>query len=336
MHVIQVKHPHDGLWEGVQYLKRHGYQRDSRNGPVLQSPVPVTTQYGRPQERVVFWPSRDANPFFHLMEALWMLAGRWDVKFVKDYVKRMEKFSSNGTELWGAYGKRWRSWFGHDQIEEVVLRLRENPNDRRTVIQMWDAVEDIDEARRNGPDVPCNLIAVPQIGFDGSVDLTVFCRSNDIVWGAYGANAVHFSVLLEYLAAGIGRPMGRYYQVSVNYHGYVDTLPALDGGRYRWTDPYSVVNPTPLFNESRERWDDDLGMFMSGRLSNLRTRFFRRVAVPMRNAWQAFKESGSSEACLQANNELEAMPEKCDWKVACSEWLARRYAERLKKEMVGS
>jgi thymidylate synthase len=54
------------------------------------------------------------------------------------------------------------------------------------------------------------------------LDLTVLCRSNDVVWGAYGANAVHFSVLQEYLAGRIGVDVGVMYQFSNNYHGYVD------------------------------------------------------------------------------------------------------------------
>jgi hypothetical protein len=46
---------------------------------VLVSQTPVVTCYSAPTQRVLFSPMRDANPFFHLMEALWMLAGRDDV-----------------------------------------------------------------------------------------------------------------------------------------------------------------------------------------------------------------------------------------------------------------
>ena len=89
---------------------------------------------------------------------------------------------------------------------------------------MWDAWEDLD---RKGKDVPCNMIATVQRDSEGALDLTVFCRSNDIIWGCYGANAVHFSFLLEYLARRIGCPVGTYHQVSVNWHAYVDTLEKL-------------------------------------------------------------------------------------------------------------
>src|SRR5690606_25799426 len=34
------------------------------------------TEYSHPQERVLFSAVRDANPFFHFMESLWIMAGR--------------------------------------------------------------------------------------------------------------------------------------------------------------------------------------------------------------------------------------------------------------------
>jgi hypothetical protein len=80
--------------------------------------------------------------------------------------------------------------------------------------------------------VPCNTIATFQRDFEGRLDLTVFCRSNDIIWGAYGANAVHMSFLLEYMALWIRCPVGVYRQVSVNWHGYLKTIEPLQHLRH--------------------------------------------------------------------------------------------------------
>ena len=48
-------------------------RHESRNGPVLVIEEPVTVCYENPNERVLFNTRRDANPFFHLFESLWML-----------------------------------------------------------------------------------------------------------------------------------------------------------------------------------------------------------------------------------------------------------------------
>ena len=69
MKVLQVRNVHEALPRALQLLDREGIRRESRNGPVIQGP-PVATVYMHPWERVLFWPERDANPFFHLYESL--------------------------------------------------------------------------------------------------------------------------------------------------------------------------------------------------------------------------------------------------------------------------
>src|SRR5262249_6139538 len=145
----------------------------------------------------------------------------------------MADFSDDGMTLHGAYGHRWLHTpdlspeqlpASLNQLRVIAKTLRENPDDRRCVVEMWNTRNDLG---RNGKDLPCNLVLTFQRNFNGALDLTVFCRSNDIIWGAYGANAVHFSMLLEYMALWIGCPIGVYRQVSVNWHGYFNTLQPL-------------------------------------------------------------------------------------------------------------
>ena len=52
-----------------------------------------------PCERVLLYPERNANPFFHLYESLWMLAGRNDVAGPARYAKNMNNYSDNGVTL---------------------------------------------------------------------------------------------------------------------------------------------------------------------------------------------------------------------------------------------
>ena len=111
MRVIKTRNVHDALPKGLDLLYGEHYKQDSRNGTVYKAKSPVCTVYDNPQERVMFWPERDANPFFHFMEGLWMLAGRNDLEFVKQYNKGMARYSDDGETLHGAYGWRWRNWF---------------------------------------------------------------------------------------------------------------------------------------------------------------------------------------------------------------------------------
>lgn len=150
----------------------------SRVGEILRIREPVTITYENPTQRVLFNSARDCNPFFHLYESLWMLAGREDLAPLQYYVSTFGNFSDDGRTLHGAYGYRWRHQFGYDQLEEIVKEIRSNPWTRRCVLQMWDAkdtkVEDPTSDYRSKPDkysdpwmavnggkdVPCNLCAL--------------------------------------------------------------------------------------------------------------------------------------------------------------------------------
>lgn len=328
MYTVNARNVHDALPEALRHLSalRGGVLRDTRNGPVRMFPMPVTTVYSEPTERVMFHPERDCNPFFHLYESLWMLAGRRDVKSVAHYVKRMETFSDDGKVFHAAYGYRWRYHFKVDQVAAIIGALAHNPDNRRCILQMWDAKVDLD---REGKDFPCNTIATFGINWLGHLDMTVFNRSNDIVWGAYGANAVHFSMLQEYIAGALGVKVGYYWQVSTNFHGYVNTLEPVQelAHVYPEDNPYKLgeVKPFPIMpeHEGQAAFDLDLSTYMArGPIVGFSTEFFRKVVTPMHWAHEAYKANGIDR--FLCAKDIISQCAASDWRKAATEWLQRR------------
>lgn len=380
-------------------------KNSSRNGAVWKFRRPVTLTYERPRERVLFHPVRDANPFFHVFEAVWMLAGRNDLAPVEFYVKRMREFSDNDHTLNGAYGYRWRrakvgtgipgnaSYGGTtpdhrdevDQLDILINLLRRSPDTRRTVLAMWNVEDDLcASVEPASKDVCCNLAAAFSLepcwtcggtGFfsearaleiersrpewdrreverklcgisclecDGPtgpfagrrLDLTVFNRSNDVLWGMLGANAVHFSFLLEYVAGALGVPVGEYHQVSSNAHFYVERLdwkPEQMKGIHGHES--TTVGP-PLLKTPADRaaFDREAPLFVDehGRpLSPLADAPFHRtywenewlstVAEPLMRAYRCHK-AGYADAAREWAGRV------CDpnWARAANEWLSRR------------
>lgn len=345
MHVIFARNVNDAYVAGMEHMAQFGERTPSRNGDVLRVPYPVTTVYAKPDERVLFDPQRDCNPFFHLFEALWMLNGQNDVASLRQFVKTFDQFSDDGISLHGAYGHRWRHWpnpenrVASDQLEYVIRALKANPNDRRIIIGMWDPHRDLGQAHN---DIPCNTTI--KVGIvKGRLSMIVFCRSNDIVWGCYGANAVHMSFLQEYLAQMIGVPLGTYSQISVDYHAYTDTP-------YKW-DRYF-----PLTEDARD-YDDGITTFPlvhhpptfeaelwrvmsfvtdqslhTKKLCGYQNLFFLYVALPMYMAHRFYRNGDKTKAIelLQdarihkpgmATREFHAGN---DWLTAGIEWLVRR------------
>lgn len=253
MRIIRTRNVHTALVEGVSLLNAEGVRRGSRNGAVRVAPWPVVTEYHHPWEKVGFWPQRDTNIAFLIYEAFWMLLGRNDIEPLTRYIKGFGRYSDDGKTQHGAYGHRWRERFGFDQLPVIIDNLQTNMEDRRCVLTMFQAGIDLVGAKRIGcpptKDVPCNIAATLQRDENGRLDLTVFNRSNDIIWGAYFANAFHFGCLLEYLAAYIDCPVGIYRQISVNYHAYDETfdplLASMEGNFA--ADPYAdSVNAAKL------------------------------------------------------------------------------------------
>ena len=348
MITLEARNVNDALWLGGSLLRGSGVRQESRNGPVMVAMCPVTTVYQRPTERVMLHPGRDANPFFHLVEALWMLAGRKDLATLTPYVKTMINFSDDGVTQPGAYGFRWRKHFSYrkgialDQLQWAIRRLKADPTDRRVVIQMYDANVDQWAADNGGRDIPCNLVALPSIGTDGRLNLAVYNRSNDMVWGAYGANAVHFSVLQEYIAAMVGVPVGYYWQVANNFHAYLATL-GKAGEEWPWgengyafnPDSYGngAVRPMPMFEGQGVRESlDDIDMFLKNPARvGIRSDFLRKIACPMVMAHRAYKRWGGAAGISSAREILEQMPSDNDWRAGAELWLYNR-EEKLNHE----
>ena len=318
MKTVNARNVNEAYVIGVNLLRAEGRYEDSRVGGVLVMDQPVTTTYRKPLERVLFNKARDANPFFHLMEGLWMLAGRNDVDWLSEYTGGIAKYSDDGVTFHGAYGHRWRNWFNKDQLIETVHLLRKDPGTRRAYIAMWDPITDMNA---DGLDFPCNVGIAFRLN-DGKLDMTVFNRSNDIIWGAYGANVVHMSMLQEYMAGMINAAVGQYHQVSNNFHAYVDTLEKVGTIDPLPEDLYSEgqVEKYSMMDDART-WHADLLNFMAKPTERefYSNSFFSEVAVSMAVVWD-YHKSGEYLDALAACAEIGAD----DWRFVCIQWIKKR------------
>jgi hypothetical protein len=191
---------------------------------------------------------------------------------------------------------------------------------------MWD--QEVDGVGRNSKDLPCNTHAYFARDVGGRLDMTVCNRSNDLVWGALGANAVHFSFLLEYMAAKIGCPVGKYYQFTNNLHGYLSTIEPLKAlaGSTGLASRYEIenLNHVNIFTKSEEdEFEVDLFKLGSG---NYSTSFFTGVVAPIEAAWKIYKAGGPS-AAIETCSQIKAD----DWRLAATEWMLRCAARRKAK-----
>lgn len=320
MRLIVARNVNDAYVQGLTHLSLCGTKDNSRNGLVIRAPGPVITQYLHPNERVLFSPERDANPFFHFMEGLWMLGGRRDAEFVAQFNAQMMEYANDPGTFDGAYGWRWRCHFGYDQLTTIMRMINADVTTRRAVLSMYDG--NLDLRNTYSSDIPCNTHAYFAVRGD-ELHMTVCCRSNDAIWGAYGANAVHMSMLLEVMAAFTGLKVGTYVQVSNDFHYYPGVKNHAElAAAPQSTDLYlSKGMIKHVLVHEPGTWFGDLHRFLSCPKFRFQSynHVFSHVAYPMYAAWVAYKAGNLMEAI-----DLCRTIEDHAWSFVCLKWVERR------------
>ncbi len=355
-----VRDINDGMIETVR--------KPSRVGDVIMVPEPVILTYKNPRSRVLLCPERDANPFFHIYESLFMLAGRHDIAPLNYYSANYHKFVDDGDGIQNAaYGYRWRhahnkppgsrthgEFEGTDQLRIIIEHLKQVPTSRRVVLQMWNVEDDLLKIgpKNQTKDTACNLSVMfaireeeeqPDIKY---LDMTVTNRSNDLILGTLGANYVHFSILQEYMASLVGVEVGMYHQFTNNLHAYTERwFPD------KWLNspplgyPFDSYGPTDLVRENplgtgltQQVMDQEIERLVAVNDGQSET----TALLNLTNYSDVFLNQIAAPMCMAFHDHkmrrydlAYQRLDQCiagDWKAAAIEWLNRRERNYINKQ----
>lgn len=158
-------------------------------------------------------------------EIAWFLSGDRSVGWLRKHTKIWDKFTEdNGETVDAAYGYRWRSHFGRDQIALAMEALRKNPSDRRVVVSAWDPAED--GLGAPSKQVPCPVLFTlstherrdgPSVKH--SLNMAVFKRSTDVFVGL-PYDVMGHALLLQALAFELGMDIGLMHFTLAHPHMY--------------------------------------------------------------------------------------------------------------------
>lgn len=154
------------------------------------------------------------RPFSSLGELLWYLSRDNRLDFIEYYINRYKKESEDGETVHGGYGRRLFKHSSHDQVRTLIHNLRQRPDSRRAVIQIFEAN---DTARRH-KEVPCTL-ALQFALRRGQLDLMVTMRSQDAYLGL-PHDIFCFTMLQEIIARSVDSEVGEYKQFVGSLHLY--------------------------------------------------------------------------------------------------------------------
>lgn len=334
-------HSLQDMWPRLCRLySERAFKVETRNGPAFMMDGGTGIIIRDPKQRVLMDPDRNCNHVFHLMESMWMLAGRQDTAFVSQFNSNIASYSDNGENFHAAYGHRWRTHFGVDQVESAIQMLSANPDDRRVVIGMWDPR--VDGNGLTGKDFPCNVMIIPTIRVlkDGAnhlrgqkvLDITIFNRSNDLVWGLCGANAVHMSFLHEYMATALGVGVGHWHHTTTNLHVYerhmdlvrrVAKRPPVSGGMPYCShidpslplDPLTKAQPVVV---DAVRFLKEVNELCDGKQEGFEEPFLEETVEPAWASWREWKAGNKDDAV-----EIARCIESFDWRYGITDWYKR-------------
>ena len=229
----------------ARMLLEFGIERNTRGYKCWELPEPIMIKIRNPLSRWITLPCRKWNILLPYAESLWLAGGRNDLYFIKHYLSKMEEYSDNGKYLRGGYGPRLRAYNGNpndyempklhtnkdngfkelDQFRYVINSFEQDPYTRQAIITMGDPPKDCfnstnDELKKT-KDRPCTrslqFIRNPQ---NNKLNMTVYMRSNDLIWGASAVNIFNYTFMQEYFSQMLGLEVGEYFHIANNLHYY--------------------------------------------------------------------------------------------------------------------
>lgn len=152
-------------------------------------------------------------------ELLWFLSGHTNVQYLQDNgVRIWNEWADEEGELGPVYGKQWRRWEAKDgqvidQVQQVVDRIKSDPDSRRLIVNAWN-VGELDQMALP----PCHLLFQFYVA-DGRLSCQLYQRSADAFLGV-PFNIASYSLLTHMVAQQCDLAVGEFVWTGGDCHIY--------------------------------------------------------------------------------------------------------------------
>jgi len=156
-------------------------------------------------------------------ELLWFLRGETNVRSLqKNGVSIWDEWADENGDLGRVYGAQWRDWRGAegekvDQIAQLLVDLKSNPNSRRHLVTAWNPAE-IGAMRLP----PCHVLFQFFV-MDGELSCQLYQRSADLFLGV-PFNIASYALLTCMVAQVCGLRPGEFVHTFGDLHLYQNHL----------------------------------------------------------------------------------------------------------------
>ena len=156
-------------------------------------------------------------------ELLWFLSGDSNIAYLQDNgVSIWNEWADENGDLGPIYGVQWRKWKDArgetiDQIEDVVRRLREDPDSRRIIVSAWNVGELPGMALP-----PCHTLFQFYVA-DGKLSCQLYQRSADVFLGV-PFNIASYALLTHMMAQQADLGVGDFVWTGGDCHLYLNHM----------------------------------------------------------------------------------------------------------------
>lgn len=161
-----------------------------------------------PIDNLAFLKERRYNLVYSVAESMLLISKKDETKYFTRFNPNMANFSDNGVTLNGSYGYRIA-----DKIDDVVNRLKSDHDSRQAVLTIYQ-----NDVTKITKDPPCTMNLHFLIR-DNKLNLIVYMRSNDIIWGT-PYDVFMFTTLQRLIANQLGIYVGWYRHIPSSFHVY--------------------------------------------------------------------------------------------------------------------
>src|SRR5210317_1939052 len=160
-------------------------------------------------------------------ELLWFLSGDSNIRYLQENgVSIWNEWADENGDLGPVYGVQWRKWKDAtgqviDQIQDVVHRLKEDPDSRRIIVSAWNVGEIPGMALP-----PCHCLFQFYVA-DGKLSCQLYQRSADVFLGV-PFNIASYALLTHMLAQQAGLEVGDFVWTGGDCHLYTNHMEQAD------------------------------------------------------------------------------------------------------------
>lgn len=231
----------------INNVLSNGVSTSSRNGDIktLLTPVPIITEnFPIISLRKQFWKSI-------VIELLWLLRGNSDLSFLQKHgVKFWDPWALEDNSLGRAYSPQFRDYWttviSEDQLFNMFKQLKEIPDSRRIMLNIWHGAELAEMAIP-----PCCFAHQVRI-LNNKLHMIVFQRSCDVMVGL-PQNIATYGLLQNIYAKVSGYEVGSYHHVISDAHIYLNQVEAANS---MVNMPTSAKSSLPFVKLENEIFDD--------------------------------------------------------------------------------